>query len=87
MHQNGYIEVHGGPIYYEVAGDGTPFVMIHAGVADSGTTNLPPLPTAIGLFAMISAALAKACRMTASTAFMGTLSPSSRHCRWRGRSF
>ncbi|MCB0076228.1 MAG: alpha/beta hydrolase [Anaerolineales bacterium] len=39
MHQNGYIEVHGGPIYYEVAGDGTPFVMIHAGVADSRQWN------------------------------------------------
>lgn len=31
---NGYIEAQGGPLYYEVAGEGHPLVLIHAGVAD-----------------------------------------------------
>src|SRR5579883_2650659 len=30
----GYVDVEGGKLYYEVAGTGHPFVLIHAGVAD-----------------------------------------------------
>ena len=33
--KSGFINIDGGHIYYETAGKGTPFVMIHAGVADS----------------------------------------------------
>lgn len=33
--QNGYVEVDGGNLFYEVAGDGHPLVLIHADVADS----------------------------------------------------
>lgn len=32
--QNGYLETNGAKLYYEVAGDGYPVVLIHAGVAD-----------------------------------------------------
>ncbi len=31
----GFIEAEGGPLYYEVAGEGHPLVLIHAGVADN----------------------------------------------------
>lgn len=33
--ESGYLEVTGGRIWYEVAGDGPPLLLIHAGVADS----------------------------------------------------
>jgi len=32
--QSGFAEINGAKIYYETAGEGLPFVMIHAGVAD-----------------------------------------------------
>src|SRR5215210_3674373 len=32
--KTGFIEAEGGPLYYEVAGEGHPLVLIHAGVAD-----------------------------------------------------
>ena len=32
--QSGYAEVNGARLYYEMAGDGTPLVMLHAGIAD-----------------------------------------------------
>ena len=32
--QSGYAEINGARLYYELAGSGTPFVMIHAGIAD-----------------------------------------------------
>ncbi len=32
---NGYLDVEGGRLYYEVAGKGHPLVLIHAGIADS----------------------------------------------------
>jgi 3-oxoadipate enol-lactonase len=32
--QSGFLPVHGGSIYYEVAGEGHPLVLIHEGVAD-----------------------------------------------------
>jgi 3-oxoadipate enol-lactonase len=31
---SGFIDAQGGPLYYEVAGQGHPFLLIHAGVAD-----------------------------------------------------
>ena len=31
----GYAQVNGARLYYELAGGGAPFVMIHAGIADS----------------------------------------------------
>jgi 3-oxoadipate enol-lactonase len=31
----GFVEINGAPLYYEVAGEGFPLVLIHAGVADS----------------------------------------------------
>jgi len=37
--QSGFVKVDNAQIYYETAGDGTPFVMIHAGVADSRQWN------------------------------------------------
>jgi pimeloyl-ACP methyl ester carboxylesterase len=37
--KSGFVSVDGAQIYYEVAGEGTPFVMIHAGVADSRQWN------------------------------------------------
>jgi pimeloyl-ACP methyl ester carboxylesterase len=33
--ESGYAEINNARIYFEIAGDGQPFVMIHAGVADS----------------------------------------------------
>jgi pimeloyl-ACP methyl ester carboxylesterase len=33
--ESGYAEINNASIYFEIAGDGQPFVMIHAGVADS----------------------------------------------------
>ena len=33
--ETGFAEINGAKIYYEVAGDGLPLVMIHAGIADS----------------------------------------------------
>ena len=33
--KTGYVEVNGARLYYEIAGSGTPLVMIHAGIADS----------------------------------------------------
>lgn len=33
--QTGFAEVNGARLYYEVAGEGQPFVMIHAGIADN----------------------------------------------------
>jgi 3-oxoadipate enol-lactonase len=35
MHQSGMAEVNGTKLYYEVAGEGHPLVLIHAGIADS----------------------------------------------------
>lgn len=32
--QSGFAEIHGARLYFERAGNGTPFVMIHAGIAD-----------------------------------------------------
>ena len=32
---SGYVEINGARLYYELAGSGIPFVMIHAGIADS----------------------------------------------------
>ena len=32
--KSGFVNIDGAHIYYEIAGNGTPFVMIHAGVAD-----------------------------------------------------
>lgn len=32
--QTGFAEVNGAKLYYEVAGDGQPFLMVHAGIAD-----------------------------------------------------
>lgn len=37
--KTGFVEVDGAQIYYETAGSGMPFVMIHAGVADSRQWN------------------------------------------------
>ena len=37
--QTGYAPVNGAKIYYELAGQGQPFVMLHAGVADSRQWN------------------------------------------------
>ena len=37
--QSGFATVEKAKIYYETAGSGTPFVMIHAGVADSRQWN------------------------------------------------
>lgn len=37
--KSGFVNVNGAQIYYETAGTGTPFVMIHAGVADSRQWN------------------------------------------------
>ncbi|MCB9452994.1 MAG: alpha/beta hydrolase [Anaerolineaceae bacterium] len=37
--QSGFADVNGARLYYETAGAGTPFVMIHAGVADSRQWN------------------------------------------------
>ncbi len=34
MEKNGFIPVNGGQLYYEETGDGPPFVMLHAGVAN-----------------------------------------------------
>ena len=33
--ERGFVEINGAPLYYEVAGEGYPLVLIHAGVADS----------------------------------------------------
>src|SRR5258708_2423513 len=33
--ESGFVEINGAPLYYEVAGEGHPLVLIHAGVADS----------------------------------------------------
>ena len=33
--QTGYAEINRARLYYELAGTGMPFVMIHAGIADS----------------------------------------------------
>src|SRR2546422_10206921 len=33
--QTGFLDVEGAPLYYEIAGTGYPFLLIHAGVADS----------------------------------------------------
>lgn len=33
--QSGYADVNGGRLYYEVAGEGHPLVLLHAGIADS----------------------------------------------------
>jgi pimeloyl-ACP methyl ester carboxylesterase len=37
--KSGFVNINGAQIYYETAGKGTPFVMIHAGVADSRQWN------------------------------------------------
>lgn len=37
--QTGFADINGTQIYYELAGEGQPFVMIHAGVADSRQWN------------------------------------------------
>jgi len=37
--KSGFINIDGAHIYYETAGKGTPFIMIHAGVADSRQWN------------------------------------------------
>jgi len=37
--KSGFVNIDGAQIYYETAGKGTPFVMIHAGVADSRQWN------------------------------------------------
>ena len=39
QHQTGFVNSGNAQIYYERAGEGTPFVMIHAGVADSRQWN------------------------------------------------
>lgn len=33
--ERGFVEINGAPLYYEVAGEGHPLVLVHAGVADS----------------------------------------------------
>ncbi|GLV60830.1 hydrolase [Dictyobacter sp. S3.2.2.5] len=33
--QTGFLQAHGAPLYYEVAGQGEPLLLIHAGIADS----------------------------------------------------
>ena len=33
--ESGFAQINGARLYYELAGSGTPFVMIHAGIADS----------------------------------------------------
>src|SRR5947209_17479056 len=33
--ENGFLDVQGAPLYYEVAGQGYPLLLIHAGIADS----------------------------------------------------
>lgn len=38
-HQSGFVSIDNAKLYYEVAGVGTPFVMVHAGVADSRQWN------------------------------------------------
>jgi pimeloyl-ACP methyl ester carboxylesterase len=35
MRESGYADVHAGQLYYEIAGEGQPLVLIHAGIADS----------------------------------------------------
>ena len=43
MRETGYAPSDGARLYYEVAGEWRPFVMIHAGVADSRQwNNFPP---------------------------------------------
>lgn len=37
--QSGFVSIHNAKLYYEVAGVGTPLVMVHAGVADSRQWN------------------------------------------------
>ena len=37
--KSGFVNINGARIYYETAGKGTPFIMIHAGVADSRQWN------------------------------------------------
>lgn len=37
--KSGFVNIDGAQVYYETAGEGTPFVMIHAGVADSRQWN------------------------------------------------
>ena len=37
--KSGFVKVDNGQLYYETGGEGTPFVMIHAGVADSRQWN------------------------------------------------
>ena len=37
--KSGFINIDNAKLYYEIAGTGTPFVMIHAGVADSRQWN------------------------------------------------
>lgn len=37
--QTGFADVNGTKLYYELAGTGTPFIMIHAGIADSRMWN------------------------------------------------
>ncbi len=33
---SGFVEIHGGQFYYQVAGEGHPLVLLHAGICDSG---------------------------------------------------
>ena len=33
--ETGFLQTHGAPLYYEVAGQGHPLLLIHAGIADS----------------------------------------------------
>ena len=35
LRKTGMVEVNGARIYYEVAGEGDPLVLVHAGIADS----------------------------------------------------
>ncbi|MCB0510896.1 MAG: alpha/beta fold hydrolase, partial [Bacteroidetes bacterium] len=37
--KSGFINIDNAKLYYEIAGTGTPFVMVHAGVADSRQWN------------------------------------------------
>jgi 3-oxoadipate enol-lactonase len=39
MSESGYADSNGARIFYEIAGNGPPFIMIHAGVADSRQWN------------------------------------------------
>src|SRR5215216_7891740 len=59
LRETGMAEVNGARIYYEVAGEGDPLVLVNAGIATAGCgkTNSWPSPTATGSSATTCGAL------------------------------